>query len=59
MKKFMVVFRIDGEQGTNFFDDWNSAEAFRMDVECGVGGYVETYQRKHDANGIEVYEMLY
>ena len=45
MKKYMVVYVIDGEENAWFSDDKEKAEQFRMDVSCGMGGYAEVYER--------------
>ena len=46
MEKYMVVTRIEGKSGARFFDDREKAEQYRMDCECGVGGYAEVYVRE-------------
>ena len=44
MKKYMVITVVDGEQGAAFFDDQTAAEQYRMNCECGVGGYAQVYR---------------
>lgn len=44
MKRYMVVTRIDGEVGAAFFDDSGKAEQYRMDCECGCGGFAQVYK---------------
>lgn len=46
MKKYMVVYSVEGHAGAAFFDDMTAAEQFRMDTECGMGGYAEVYERQ-------------
>ena len=45
MKKYMVITLVDGEQHAKFFDTHDEAETYRMNCECGVGGYAEVYIR--------------
>lgn len=45
MKRFMVVFVVDGSQEAVFFDSYSEASRARMDIECGLGGYAELYER--------------
>ena len=60
MKKYMVVTKIEGSQGACFFDELTKAEQYRMDAECGMGGYAEVYEYKEeteeDCGG---YEFIY
>ena len=44
MKKYMVITRIDGNVGSRFFDDSEEAEQYRMDCECGCGGFAQVYK---------------
>ena len=48
MKNYMIVILLDGEQSAYFTDDYTSAHNARMDAECGLGAYVEMYQRIWD-----------
>lgn len=48
MKKYMVITMVDGEQHAKFFDTPSEAEEYRMNCECGVGGYAEVYMRLKD-----------
>lgn len=48
MKNYMIVILLDGEQSAYFTDDYMSADNARMDAECGLGAYVEMYQRVWD-----------
>lgn len=57
MKRFMVVYHTDGKDAAAFFDDRSAAAQFKMNVECGVGGYAEVYKRS-DKRGGE-YKLLY
>lgn len=62
MKKYMVVFVIDGEQEAMFFDDYHKAESFKMDTECGLGGLAEVYERQEpteENNYYEGYQLLW
>lgn len=59
MKRFMVIYVIDGEQSAYFTDDYIQAEQFRMDCECGMGGYAETYERQTDEDGVDSYVFSY
>lgn len=62
MKKYMVVFVVDGKQDAVFFDDMNKAESFRMDLVCGLGGAAEVYERQEpteENNYFDGYQFLY
>lgn len=59
MKKYMVVCLVDGETSTAFFDGIMEADNYRMDVECGLGGYAEVYERTDIGDGIMAYQPLY
>ena len=48
MKKFMVVYVIDGDTSAYFTDDYSKAKNHQMDVECGMGGYSEIYVRNEE-----------
>ena len=58
MPQFMVVSKVDGETGANFYDSLGEAENARMACECGMGGYAEVYTRVSDKDG-DRYELLY
>ena len=45
MKKYMVVYTVEGNQGASFADDYTEARNKKMDIECGLGGYAEIYTR--------------
>ena len=44
MKRYMVVTKVDGESSARFFDDSEQAEQYRMDCECGCGGFAQVYK---------------
>lgn len=44
MKKYMVIYKIDGETKAYFTDDREKADQFHMDTECGFGGRVQVYK---------------
>ena len=56
MKKFMVVCEADGEQWSKSFDKKSDADQYKMDCECGIGGYAEVYQYNEKK---ENYEFMY
>lgn len=59
MKRFMVVWRERENQGARFFDTYKEARAFRDNVECGINGYAEIYERKRpDYESIMQYTFL-
>lgn len=45
MKKYMIVYRIDEGMGSCFADDYKEARQKKQDIECGLGGYAEIYER--------------
>ena len=69
MKKYMVVYtipaeineltgeKIPEEQRAIFTDDLRKADQFKMDCECGLGGYAEVYHRVGRTN--KRYELWY
>ena len=62
MKKYMVVYSVEGNASSAFFDDMTAAEQFRMDTECGMGGYAEVYERQtptEENDYFDGYEFLY
>ena len=62
MKKYMVVYSIDGEPGAMFTDDSEKAEDFRMNTECGMGGLAEVYIRQEPSEENDYddsYTLLY
>lgn len=58
MKRYMVLTKIDGKQGTAFFDELSKAEQYRMDAECGCGGFAQVYEWKVGKYG-GAYKLLY
>lgn len=59
MPKYMLVIKDEDGTGTLFFDNLTAAEQSRMDAECGMGAYVEVYERTTTDDGFECYEFLY
>ena len=62
MEKYMVVYAVEKQTGAAFFDDITAAEQFRMDTECGMGGYAEVYERQtptEENDYFDGYEFLY
>ena len=59
MKKYMVICLVDGETTAAFFDEILEADNYRMDVECGLGGCAEVYERTDIGDGIMAYLILY
>ncbi len=58
MKKYMVIYKDDeGSCHAEFCDTWSDADKLRMDCECGMGYYVEVYERYTGLNGNE-YRLL-
>lgn len=66
MKKYMIVYEIkddheglDPVQGASFADDYTEARNKKMDVECGLGGYAELYERVDlDFGYLQEYELI-
>lgn len=58
MKKYMVVYQQDLITCAVFFDEFEKAQQFKMDCECGMGWYAEVYERKKDEEN-EEYVLLY
>ncbi len=61
MKKYMVIYHSDeAKTHAAFFDTWQGAEDFRMNCECGMGWYAETYERKaiEGSDGSEEYVLI-
>ena len=58
MKKYMLVYSCDGEQGATFKDSYSEVRNAKMDVECGLGGYAEIYKRIEVEDGIEEYVFV-
>ena len=46
MKNFMIVFVVDGKQSALFADTYIEAQDIKIDIECGLGGYSEIYERR-------------
>lgn len=59
MEEYMVVSRCEGSTYAKFFNDYSEAEQYRIDVECGIGGYLEVYERTTNEDGIISYTFLY
>ena len=60
MKKYMIVYQTeDGNQNAIFTDDSAKAHDMYMDAECGLGCYVEMYERITDEDGVSSYQMIY
>lgn len=55
MKKYMLLFTLDGKTGAKFTDDPKEVERLRFDAECGLGCTCEVYRRDKN-NG---YKLLY
>lgn len=55
MKDYMVVTPYEGETSAHFYDDYASAHNYKMDVECGLGGYAEIYHRQVNLPEEEIY----
>lgn len=55
MKKYMLIFALDGSAAAKFSDDMSEIEQWRMDAECGLGCYCEVYERT-DVDG---YKLLF
>ena len=53
MAKYMMVYLCEGEQGVSFSEDLNKLMNSRMDIECGLGGYAEIYERMETEFGRE------
>ena len=48
LEQYMVVTHIDGKTRATFFDSKEKADQYKMDAECGMGGYAELYKRDYD-----------
>ena len=48
MKKYMVVCTAEGDHAAMFFDAYEDARQAKQDVECGLGGYAEIYERESE-----------
>lgn len=57
MKSFMLIGIIEEQQFARFSDNYNEISAWKMDVECGLGGYAEIYIREKFEYGYE-YRLL-
>lgn len=58
MKKFMVVYTVDGETAASFYDKAAEADKAKQDIECGLGEYAEVYERMDTGSGLE-YQLIY
>ena len=59
MKNYMVIVLIDGKQSAKFFDHLMDADQYRMNAECGCGGYAQVYKYstgKHGGKYVLYYE---
>ena len=55
----MVIVLIDGKQSAKFFDHLMDADQYRMNAECGCGGYAQVYKYstgKHGGKYVLYYE---
>ena len=59
MKKYMLVCKFDGEQFVKFADTDSEAYNAKMDLECGLGGSCEVYERTTDEDGFESYTFVF
>lgn len=53
MAKYMLVYIVEGEQEAMFGNDYFKIARSKMDIECGLGGYAEIYERMETEDGIE------
>ena len=51
MKKYMIVYTIEENNGASFAEDYTEAKNKKMDIECGLGGYAEIYGREEHEDG--------
>lgn len=58
MKKYMLVYVIDGEQDARFSNNYLEISNAKMDIECGLGGYAEIYERMETDDGEMEYVMV-
>ncbi len=58
MKKYMVVYLVEGETGASFYDTTIEADDARVNIVCGLGGSAEVYVRRETEFGKE-YVFLY
>lgn len=58
MKKYMLVYIVESEQEVIFGNDYFKIRQSKMDVECGLGGYAEIYERMEDEDGMEAYVLV-
>lgn len=56
-RKYMIVGASGEGTGVSFADTYDAARGIRLDIECGLGGYAEIYERKED-DGLSWYEFL-
>lgn len=45
MKQYMIVGEIEEGMVTSYADDYTEAHNKKMDIEIGLGGYAELYER--------------
>lgn len=57
MKKYMLVFVTEDGEEAIFGDDYLKMINSKMDVECGLGGYAELYERMETECGME-YKLI-
>lgn len=58
MKKYMVVYLVEGETCASFYDTTIEADDARVNIVCGLGGHAEVYVRRETEFGKE-YVFLY
>lgn len=58
MKKYMLVYTAFGSQLAMFSDDYSEIRNSKLDVECGIGGYAEIYERMETEDGVMEYVMV-
>lgn len=44
MRRYMVVYSVDGEQGAVFRDTFSEADSARMDIAVSLGGMAQVYE---------------
>lgn len=53
MKTYMITAFVEGETFAKFADTYNEARSIAMNIECGLGGYFEIYEREETEAGSE------
>ena len=59
MKKYMIVYTIEGSPGASFKDTYDEARGAKMDIECGLGGYAEIYGREEYEDSDQPSEYIF